>query len=138
MSKLRHRNDSLNGIQKTIRRKHSRMPKNRLSQNRLRQRSGFNTVQKVMSMFKPILFGLTPANPHFFCFTVCVRLDLQMRSSLNITGLSPSLQQLTATPFSFIQGRSPPKLKSWMVQYMETQAEVQKPSGILRSSTMNS
>ena len=61
-----------------------------------------------------------------------------MRSSLNITGLSPSVQQLTATPFSLIHGRSPPKLKSRMLPYMETQAEVQKSSGILRFSTMNS
>ena len=61
-----------------------------------------------------------------------------MRSSLNMTGLSPSMQQLTATPFSLNQGRSPPKLRSRMLLYMETQAEVQKPSGIRRFSTMNS
>lgn len=61
-----------------------------------------------------------------------------MRSSLNITGLSPSVQQLMATPFSLTQGRSPPKLRTRMLPYIETQAEVQKPSGILRFSTMNS
>ena len=62
-----------------------------------------------------------------------------MRSSLNTTGLNPSMQQFIATPFSLYQGRSPPNANSLMLPYIVFQAEVQKPSGIFKSSPrMNS
>lgn len=62
----------------------------------------------------------------------------QMRSSLNMTGLSPSMQQLIATPFSLYHGKFPPYPKSRTLLYIETQAELQKPSGMFMPSTMNS
>ena len=65
MSKLRRGNDSHDSNETTIRAEHLHMSTHRLSQNRFRQKSGFDTVQKVMSMLKPILFGLTPANSLF-------------------------------------------------------------------------
>lgn len=61
-----------------------------------------------------------------------------MRSILNMTGLSPSIQQLIAMPFSLYHGRFPPYPKSRTLLYSETQAEGQKPSGMFMPLTMNS
>lgn len=47
MPKLRKRNDSLNSAQTQIRKQHSRVSKNRLSQRRYRQESRVDTMQKV-------------------------------------------------------------------------------------------
>jgi len=74
----------------------------------------------------------------FLFFLFISTRSCQMRSSLNMTGLSPSVQQLIATPFSLYHGKLPPYPKSRTLQYIETQAELQKPLGIFMSSTMNS
>jgi len=56
-----------------------------------------------------------------------------------ITGLSPSVQQDTEVPSSFIQGKLPPCISAVTTLYRSFQAQWQKPSGISPSSpTMNS
>jgi hypothetical protein len=93
-----------------------------------RQESGTGTKPSV-AVWAAVFVPLTNRN----------RSEFHTRSSLNTTGLSPSVQQFIETPFSLNQGRFPPNDKVLIVGKIVCQAEVQKPSGIFpSSSTRNS
>jgi hypothetical protein len=59
-------------------------------------------------------------------------------SSLNITGLRPSVQQFMVTPSSLIQGKLQPSLSSRMLLDRAIQVVGQNPCGMTKFSTVNS